>query len=97
MYKRQSKGLLFHYFESKLGVYTFVYDYSVRFMTLELKSAVDPGETDLFGLMKQVEMAHMQAMKGYPYMQQLDVYKRQFQACLLRKAAGWLASSPTVI
>ena len=65
-----SKGLLFHYFESKLGVYTFVYDYSVRFMTLELKSAVDPGETDLFGLMKQVEMAHMQAMKGYPYMQQ---------------------------
>ena len=65
-----SKGLLFHYFESKLGVYTFVYDYSVRFMTLELKAAVDPGETDLFDLMKQVEMARMQAMKGYPYMQQ---------------------------
>ena len=25
-----SKGLLFHYFENKLGVYAFVYDYSVR-------------------------------------------------------------------
>ena len=26
-----SKGLLFHYFGSKLGVYAFVYDYSVRY------------------------------------------------------------------
>lgn len=65
-----SKGLLFHYFESKLGAYTFAYDYSVRFMALELKAAVDPGEEDLFELMKQVELARMQAMKGYPYMQQ---------------------------
>ena len=29
-----SKGLLFHYFGSKLGLYTFLYDYSVRFMKL---------------------------------------------------------------
>ena len=31
-----SKGLLFHYFESKLGLYVFLYDYAVRFMLLEL-------------------------------------------------------------
>ncbi len=65
-----SKGLLFHYFENKLGVYNFVYDYSVRYMTLELKSMVDPAETDMFTLVKQAECARMHAMRGYPYMQQ---------------------------
>lgn len=65
-----SKGLLFHYFESKLGVYTFVYDYSVRYMTLELNTTVDREETDMFELMKQIECARMHAMRGYPYMQQ---------------------------
>lgn len=65
-----SKGLLFHYFENKLGVYTFVYDYGVRYMTLELKSTVSAEETDLFELIKQAERARMHAMRGYPYMQQ---------------------------
>ncbi len=65
-----SKGLLFHYFESKLGVYQFVYDYSVRYMNLELRSTVDPGEKNLFEVLKQTERARMHAMRGYPYMQQ---------------------------
>lgn len=65
-----SKGLLFHYFGSKLGVYTFIYDYSVRYMNLELKSNVDPKEKDIFLLLKQTESARMHAMRGYPYMQQ---------------------------
>lgn len=65
-----SKGLLFHYFESKLGVYTFVYDYSVRYMVLELGTEVDPKEKNIFELMKQTERARMHAMRGYPYMQQ---------------------------
>lgn len=65
-----SKGLLFHYFGSKLGVYRFIYDYSVRYMTLELKSTVSPTETDLFEIIKQTECARMHAMCGYPYMQQ---------------------------
>ena len=65
-----SKGLLFHYFGSKLGVYDFIYDYSVRYMNLELKSNVDPKETDMFLLLKQTEAARMHAMRGYPYMQQ---------------------------
>ena len=68
-----SKGLLFHYFESKLGLYTFIYDYSVRYMTLELKTAVSPKETDMFELLKQIEQAKLQALKGYPYMQQFLV------------------------
>ena len=65
-----SKGLLFHYFGSKLGVYDFIYDYSVRYMNLELKSNVDPKEKDMFVLLKQTEAARMHAMRGYPYMQQ---------------------------
>ena len=65
-----SNGLLFHYFGSKLGVYTFIYDYSVRYISLELKSNVDPKEKDMFLLLKQTEAARMHAMRGYPYMQQ---------------------------
>lgn len=65
-----SKGLLFHYFGSKVGLYTFVYEYSVRYMTLELKAAVSAGETDMFEIVKQTEAAKMQALKGYPYMEQ---------------------------
>ncbi len=64
-----SKGLLFHYFESKQGTYAFVYEYSARFMMLELRDMVDPGEHELFELMKQIERAKMSALKGYPYMQ----------------------------
>ena len=65
-----SKGLLFHYFESKLGLYTFVFDYSVRFMLLELSREVKKSETDFFELTKQMERARMQVMRLYPYMQQ---------------------------
>lgn len=65
-----SKGLLFHYFESKLGLYTFIYDYSVRFVSLELRACVDPLTTELFEWMKQMEQGKMHAMRAYPYMQQ---------------------------
>lgn len=65
-----SKGLLFHYFGSKIGLYTFIYDYSVKFVTLELRACVDPLTSDLFELMKQMEQAKMHVMKVYPYMQQ---------------------------
>lgn len=63
-----SKGLLFHYFENKLGLYTFLYNYSVRFMVLEL-SGCGGGEKDYFELLGRREAAKMQALKKYPYMQ----------------------------
>ena len=65
-----SKGLLFHYFESKLGVYEFIYEYCVRYMVLELGTVVSKQESNLFEVMKQIEFARMNAAKGYPYMQQ---------------------------
>ena len=65
-----SKGLLFHYFENKLGVYQFVYDYAVRYMSLELNTHVGSKEKDLFEIVKQTQSARLDAMKGYPYVQQ---------------------------
>lgn len=63
-----SKGLLFHYFISKLGLYSFIYDYSVRYMILELTTGVSSKEKDFFKLVDQVKQAQVQVMKNYPYM-----------------------------
>ena len=64
-----SKGLLFHYFGSKMGLYSFLYDYSVRYMILELKSCVSDSEKDYFAIMKSVETAKLASLNNYPYMQ----------------------------
>lgn len=66
---RISKGLLFHYFGSKIGLYDFIYDYSVRYMVLELNATVNEDETEFFEVVRQIENAKTQAMRGYPYMQ----------------------------
>lgn len=66
-----SKGLLFHYFDTKLGLYEFVYDYSVRYIVMEMSAAISPKETDFFELYEQKEMCKIQALKNYPYMQQM--------------------------
>lgn len=65
-----SKGLLFHYFISKLGLYSFIYDYSVRYMILELSTGVSRKETDYFEILRQINTAQLQVMKNYPYMVQ---------------------------
>ena len=65
-----SKGLLFHYFTNKIGLYTFVYDYSVRYMKLEMTTAVNNKETDFFEVYKQIECAKLQILKNYAYMQE---------------------------
>ncbi len=65
-----SKGLLFHYFISKLGLYTFIYDYSVRYIMLELSTGVSSKETDYFELISQIKGSQLKAMKNYPYILQ---------------------------
>ena len=62
-----SKGLLFHYFVSKIGMYAFLYDYATRFVTLELAQNVDRNETDYFELYHQVLAAKAASMAQYPY------------------------------
>jgi len=63
-----SKGLLFHYFTNKIGLYSFIYDYSARFVSLELTSSIDKNDNDYFSLHIQIKEAESNVMKGYPYM-----------------------------
>ena len=60
-----SKGLLFHYFNSKIGLYVFLFDYSARFMMLEMSREISRRETDFFELTRQMERARMQVMRLY--------------------------------
>jgi len=64
-----SKGLLFHYFENKVGIYVFLMDYSVRFLLLELSRSVKADTTDFFEICRQIEWGKLQVLRNYPYMQ----------------------------
>lgn len=63
-----SKGLLFHYFGSKQGLYEFVYNYSVKVLMMEYSGNVATSQMDFFELQKQIEVAKKQTMISYPYM-----------------------------
>ena len=63
-----SKGLWFHYFGSKEGIYVFVYDYCVKYMLLELSTMVDENEKDYFELIRQIALAKTKVGKSYPYL-----------------------------
>ncbi len=65
---RISKGLLFHYFGSKQGLYEFVYNYSTKLMMMEYSSNVSLFQMDFFELQKQLEVAKKNIMISYPYM-----------------------------
>ena len=64
-----SKGLLFHYFTNKVGVYVCLMDYSVRFLLLELSRTVKTDTKNYFELLKQMESGKLAVLKNYPYMQ----------------------------
>lgn len=64
-----SKGLLFHYFTNKVGVYIFLMDYSVRYLLLEISRSVKGDERDYFEICKQIERGKLQVLRIYPYMQ----------------------------
>ncbi len=63
-----SKGLLFHYFSNKIGLYSFVFDYAVKYVSLEVTSSVDKNDNDFFGLHIQIKNIESMIMRGYPYM-----------------------------
>ncbi|MBO4267457.1 MAG: TetR/AcrR family transcriptional regulator [Lachnospiraceae bacterium] len=65
-----SKGLLFHYFTSKQGLYDFICDYSTKYMILELTRAVKKSEKDCFEIMSAITSARVSVMKNYPFMHQ---------------------------
>ena len=63
-----SKGLLFHYFGSKLHLYAFIYEYSARYVSMEYERSIGFLEDDFFVIQRQLEYAKWQIMKKYPYM-----------------------------
>lgn len=65
-----SKGLWFHYFGSKEGIYVFTYDYCVKYMLLEISALVDESEKDYFELIRRIEQAYIRAGRNYPYMRE---------------------------
>lgn len=81
-----SKGLLFHYFGSKAGLYIFVYEYSARYMSMELQRAVSLRERDLFRLLSQVEDAKNVLLRNYPYMQKFLLTHEDIQDEDIKKA-----------
>ena len=64
-----SKGLLFHYFYSKAGLYTFLTEYSARFSLVELNSELRRREDrPFFAYQHALTKAESLIMRQYPYM-----------------------------
>ncbi|MCR5032016.1 MAG: TetR/AcrR family transcriptional regulator [Lachnospiraceae bacterium] len=62
-----SKGLLFHYFESKVGYYAFSYDYAVRFLELSFDHFADPGTHRFTDVAKNTLQAYFTVARSYPF------------------------------
>lgn len=62
-----SKGLLFHYFGSKMGLYSFLLDYSVKYMNFEFSRTIGE-ETEYFAFLEKLETAKLNVLRNYPYM-----------------------------
>ena len=62
-----SKGLLFHYFINKQGLYSFLMDYSVKYLLFEYDRAVGD-MTDFFEYHIRIEGAKTGVLRNYPYM-----------------------------
>ena len=64
-----SKGLLFHYFYSKAGLYAFLTEYSARFALVELSSEIRKAEVlSFFELHRKITRAEARVMRQYPYL-----------------------------
>ncbi len=62
-----SKGLLFHYFISKEGLYRFLVEYSVRYLLNEYQYAIGE-EKEYFAFHEKYEQAKLSVLRNYPYM-----------------------------
>lgn len=63
-----SKGLWFHYFENKSGLYSFVASYGLKYAMLELSMKPVKSGTDYFELRYHIEECKMVMMEKYPYL-----------------------------
>lgn len=68
-----SKGLWFHYFENKKGLYSFVVSYAVKYALLELGMRIEDDLCDYYELILAVEHVKMELMEMYPYLPRLII------------------------
>lgn len=68
-----SKGLWFHYFGNKKGLYDFVVHYSVKYALLELDISIPEEGLDYFELWNSIAMVFIKLMDKYPYLPYLLV------------------------
>ncbi|EDU37266.1 TetR family transcriptional regulator [Clostridium sporogenes] len=61
-----SKGLLFHYFCNKKGLFIYVYNYYFKFLKEELYMKVDTEERDILERVKKWTMIKMNLIEKYP-------------------------------
>ena len=62
-----SKGLWFHYFDNKIGLYTFVTDYAIKYLIMELQRELTADASDYFDTTYGVEQVKMLVRRSYPY------------------------------
>ena len=60
-----SKGLLFHYFESKKGLYLYLYKFAEDFLLDEMRKDYDRTETDFFVMLINAQNIKVKIMKQY--------------------------------
>ncbi|MFT4415936.1 TetR/AcrR family transcriptional regulator [Fredinandcohnia humi] len=63
-----SKGLLFHYFTNKKGLYLFLYDYYVELMVDELFTKLDLEDGDILSKWRRIGWLKFELMKRHPEM-----------------------------
>ena len=61
-----SKGLWFHYFENKIGLYTFVVDYAIKYLNMELTADMPAENTDFFDTTIEIEKVKMLVRRTSP-------------------------------
>ncbi len=61
-----SKGLLFHYFENKKGLFLFLIDYTINIFADELYGRINYEETDILKRWGQVVLLKIELIQKYP-------------------------------
>lgn len=61
-----SKGLLFHYFNSKKDLFLFLYDYSLRIFMHEFMGRIDLNQTDILLRLRQMALLKIEIISKHP-------------------------------
>ncbi len=73
-----SKSLLFHYFGSKLELFTYLFQYSIDFMSKDLGSFPYKEKEDLFEMIHRANVIKLEVFKTHPYLYQF-IYRAYYE------------------